>query len=884
MRYDNGYSFLPVNFNFIRYYFGIQIAFLLKRWITVNYKIRKTTLRIKFLRSCKNYNVHPMHLSHLLKFKLQLYHYRSRQKLDKLIDYFKYRIIEIEIFDLYRSLDSLNYELLGLSYKLSNQLPVNILNKIWSYHSVSFMNYYNRLEHENDKKLSWLMNKKEQAKLRKIKPIFFNMKMERVSNDTSVRCDDGNTVSNLNIELDPKNFIKTNLSPIGQLQDKWFINLSNIAIPPEVCCLLQLNEGFYLPNSSNNKKTAVYEFIKDIESNITKVSNTMKSKIRGTVVPQLNRFLDKKISVDPNEKRLSYLHKCTLKFCRENPDIIFTKADKGNVTVAMDVHQYQNKMVGMLNDSETYNVVTRNPIKNIEAKLTTILKRWLSQGYITKKVYFSLNKHSDCSLPKAYGLPKVHKKDTPLRIIVSSRNTTLYSFASYLHNILNDNLPQSRGYVKNSFDLYEQLSNKRISGDEILISLDVVSLFTNVPRDLVMEGIKKRWSLIESNTSIPEEEFLSAVQFVLSSTYFTFKNIIYQQTYGTPMGSPLSPIIADIAMQDLESIALNNIGIDLKFYFRYVDDILLVSPKDQVDNILNIFNSINNRLQFTIEFENNRNINFLDILINVHNETLILNWYHKPTYSGRYLSFVFGHPIHHKIDTIYGLIDRAILLSHPSFYQKNLEFIIDILLTNGYPIDLIFNKMRMRLKKLFFEIKEKKTPASDKTEKKIIVFPYIKNVSETVASAIDKNQFIIGYKCLNRLNGIIKRHKDREPTEANNNVIYKINCNDCDVTYVGQTKRKLRTRVNEHRKNINGDAAGYSVITEHRINYNHSFDWDNPEILDYEQNYYKRLISEMIHIKAQKNSINLNSDTEYLDVSYFDLLDRIGNNNFRDTR
>jgi len=108
-------------------------------------------------------------------------------------------------------------------------------------------------------------------------------------------------------------------------------------------------------------------------------------------------------------------------------------------------------------------------------------------------------------------------------------------------------------------------------------------------------------------------------------------------------------------------------------------------------------------------------------------------------------------------------------------------------------------------------------------------------------------------------------------------------CNKLHVS-VGQTKRKLRTRVNEHRKNINKDASEYSVITEHRIERNHDFDWDNPEILDQEQNYYKRIISEMIHIKSQKNSINLNSDTEYLDGSYFDILDRIGSGNFRDTR
>jgi len=46
---------------------------------------------------------------------------------------------------------------------------------------------------------------------------------------------------------------------------------------------------------------------------------------------------------------------------------------------------------------------------------------------------------------------------------------------------------------------------------------------------------------------------------------------IYKQTYGTPMGSPLSPVIADVVMQDLETACLNRINCQLTFYFRYVD-------------------------------------------------------------------------------------------------------------------------------------------------------------------------------------------------------------------------------------------------------------------------------------------------------------------------
>jgi len=80
--------------------------------------------------------------------------------------------------------------------------------------------------------------------------------------------------------------------------------------------------------------------------------------------------------------------------------------------------------------------------------------------------------------------------------------------------------------------------------------------------------------------------------------------------------------------------------------------------------------------------------------------------------------------------------------------------------------------------------------------------------------------------------------------------------------------------VREHRNNIKQDQSKHSVISEH-INYNHTFDWENIKILDYEPRFYKRIVSEMIHIKEQKISLNLNSDTELLDDTYFDILNEL---------
>lgn len=86
---------------------------------------------------------------------------------------------------------------------------------------------------------------------------------------------------------------------------------------------------------------------------------------------------------------------------------------------------------------------------------------------------------------------------------------------------------------------------------------------------------------------------------MLSSTYFSFNNTIYKQTHGTPMGSPLSPVIADITLQDLELKAVNILKFNILFYVRYVDNIALSFPKDKFGEVLTAFNSIH-QTQFHI--------------------------------------------------------------------------------------------------------------------------------------------------------------------------------------------------------------------------------------------------------------------------------------------
>ncbi|EFN65155.1 hypothetical protein EAG_05789, partial [Camponotus floridanus] len=130
----------------------------------------------------------------------------------------------------------------------------------------------------------------------------------------------------------------------------------------------------------------------------------------------------------------------------------------------------------LLNDSDTYMIVNRDSAKKMCNELNDILKRWQRLDYISASKKRSLY-CSDGTLPRAYGLPKIHKPNSPLRIIVSSINSPLHKFATFLHNCLHDNLPHCKSHIANSYELVDKINNLYVDDHLELIFLDVVSLY-----------------------------------------------------------------------------------------------------------------------------------------------------------------------------------------------------------------------------------------------------------------------------------------------------------------------------------------------------------------------------------------------------------------------
>ena len=113
------------------------------------------------------------------------------------------------------------------------------------------------------------------------------------------------------------------------------------------------------------------------------------------------------------------------------------------------------------------------------------------------------------------------------------------------------------------------------------------------------------------------------------------------------MGGPLSPLLANIYVEYVETLAIDTYFLNPKFWGRYMDDVLAIcnNGQSQIEGFLEHLNNLEEELVFTIENETENKLPFLDIWIHRNNNELAFSIYRKLTNNNRYLSFASNHPI-----------------------------------------------------------------------------------------------------------------------------------------------------------------------------------------------------------------------------------------------
>ena len=137
------------------------------------------------------------------------------------------------------------------------------------------------------------------------------------------------------------------------------------------------------------------------------------------------------------------------------------------------------------------------------------------------------------------------------------------------------------------------------------------------------------------------------------------------------MGSPVSPIIANIYMEYFESLAIPTSPTFVKWY---VDDVNSATRKDQVNKLQEHVNSIDPYIKFTIELPGTDQLPFLDTLTKLPPNSIESTVYRKPNHTDRYLNYNSNHPISAKLSVIQTLTHRAKqVCSIPEFLVKEMD-------------------------------------------------------------------------------------------------------------------------------------------------------------------------------------------------------------------
>jgi len=120
-------------------------------------------------------------------------------------------------------------------------------------------------------------------------------------------------------------------------------------------------------------------------------------------------------------------------------------------------------------------------------------------------------------------------------------------------------------------------------------------------------------------------------------------------------------------------------------------------------------------------------------------------------------------------------------------------------LSNGYPLNFIFDTISNRLKNLFNKKTKKQNSDNTKDDgyKGWFLIPFIWKLADKFKNIANMIKTKLAFFNMNKLGRVIRAQKDSLSIGFNKNIVYKLNCKNCDATYIDQTKR--RTQEVEHK-------------------------------------------------------------------------------------
>ena len=320
------------------------------------------------------------------------------------------------------------------------------------------------------------------------------------------------------------------------------------------------------------------------------------------------------------------------------------------------------------------------------------------------------------------------------------------------------------------------------------------------------------------------------------------------------MGSPLSPVLADLYMEHFEMMpATQTAQKRPSLWYRYMGDTFIIWPhgRESLDDFLSHINSLRPSIKFTMETENDGRLPFLDVLVQREGSSLVTTVYRKTTHTDCYLNFRSNHHPRIKTGIVKCLAHRAKSVCHPSHMKSELEHLQEVFTLNDYPLHVV--KRCLEKTSMNTTTTDSTEPADDKP--KILCLPYVRDLSESIERSCRDLNLKIVFQSRRTLHTILSKVKDNPAEEKVKGVVYKIDCS-CGDTYIGETGRTLKVRLKEHKRAVCTQLSTNGIAV-HVNQTGHDIEWNSAQVLERESKWWKRRYKEALRIQAESTTMNL---------------------------
>ena len=323
------------------------------------------------------------------------------------------------------------------------------------------------------------------------------------------------------------------------------------------------------------------------------------------------------------------------------------------------------------------------------------------------------------------------------------------------------------------------------------------------------------------------------------------------------MGSPISPLIANIFMEEFEVKALQSFPNPPSLWLRFVDDTFVINKAEHSQDLLQHINNQDPHIQFTVEPTQQGSLPFLDTLVTIQpDNTLSTSVYRKPTHTDQFLHWDSNHHITAKQSVYNTLAHRAKTVSSTQdLLDKELSHIKTALHHCQFPAWAL-NQWEHKFKHPSQDTTTNNTNTNNSTSNKnqdsnnnyktTIAVPYIPNTADSFKKLCKRRGIQVHFKVTNTLRTTLGNPKDKDPKTNQTGVIYQYQCPHihCSSSYIGESGRSLGERVKEHLK-------APSPIHLHSATTGHPLDPNQFNIMHKKVHSQSRTIKEAMFICVQ---------------------------------